>query len=257
MLFEEDGEMTIDLLAACKLLLKNAWFIITGALIAGVAAYGLTYFLITPTYKSTTKLYVNNSTNDKVSTSITTSDLSASAQLVKTYAAIISSDTVLEKVIAQVGTDATAEALRKKVDVQSVNSTEVFEVSVVTTDPVLSADYANAIAIIAPSQISEIVEGSSVKVIDYAKVPTRRDGPNYKRNTLIGLLAGFVLVAGVIVMKELLDTSIRSETDLARWEYPLLSTIPELDNAKNSSGYGGYGSYSYGSYGAKSVKKEG
>ena len=130
--------------------------------------------------------------------------------------------------------------LQDQITTSSLNDTEVFRVFVQNPDPRAAARIANAIAEVAPDQIADIVEGSSVKIVDYAEIPTKIASPNYRRNAVIGMMMGMVLSAAVIVFRAMLDTSIRSEADFSQWEYPILSTIPDLDEArkKKNRGYG-------------------
>ncbi len=59
---------------------------------------------------------------------------------------------------------------------------------------------------------------------------------------MIGALLGFFATCAFFVIRDLLDTSIKTESDFAEFEYPLLSTIPDLAQANKSGRYGyGYG----------------
>ncbi len=238
----DEDEVTIDLLELAKVLWHRAWLIVLiGILAAGVALVG-TAVLITPQYTATVTLYVNNYNNTDSSTSISSGDLTASAKLVDTYIAIIKSNTLLSEVASNAGVSYTTEELYGMLSASSVDSTEVFNVNVTCDSPAEAADIANAIAEVAPSHIAEIVEGSSVKVIDRAKVPTKRSSPSYTKNAALGLLAGIVLMAALIVIRELMDTRIKSEEDLKEWDLPILGVIPDLSTAGKAGGYGyGYG----------------
>ena len=46
---------------------------------------------------------------------------------------------------------------------------------------------------ILPDRIADIVDGSSVRVVDHAVLPTQRSSPSYTKYTLIGLILGFVV----------------------------------------------------------------
>ena len=236
----QDDEMEINLLELLQLLLRRAQVIIICTLLFGLIAYAGTCFLITPQYQASTTLYVNNSVTRENSTTISQNDLNASTHLVDTYSAIIKSRTLLTEVIEKAGVDIKVDELQDQITTSSLNDTEVFRVFVQNPDPRAAARIANAIAEVAPDQIADIVEGSSVKIVDYAEIPTKIASPNYRRNAVIGMMMGMVLSAAVIVFRAMLDTSIRSEADFSQWEYPILSTIPDLDEArkKKNRGYG-------------------
>ena len=242
---QQNGEVEIDLLKMAQLLIKKLPFIAAITILCGAIVLGATYFFVTPMYTASTTWYVNNSTTSDNASSITSSDLTASAKLVDTYKAIITSRTVLERVINMSGIDMSYEQLAGCISTATVNNTEVFKVRVKHNDPETAAKLANIITEMAPLEITDIVAGSSVKIIDKAVVPIYRSEPSYKKALMAGALLGFVLSCGFFVIRDLLDTSIKTETDFAEFEYPLLSTIPDLAQAAKSgkSGYG-YG-YSY------------
>lgn len=216
-----------ELLLAC---LHKIWLIILCAVIVGAAAFAYTKYCITPLYRAEVSFYVNNSSVQvESSNKISSADLATAQRLVLTYVNIIKSDTVLEKVIAEAGLPLTAGQLRGIMSAGSIDETELFKVQISHADPEQAAQIANAIAAVAPAEISNILVGSATKVLDHAKVPTAPYTPNRSRNTAIGILAGAVLAAAAIVIQTLLDVRIKSEEDLARLcSAPVLGSIPDF-----------------------------
>lgn len=242
--YQENGEDLIDIGAVIHILLRKAHIIILCALLAGFAAYAGVFFLVTPQYEARITMYVNNRSSSAASFTLTQSDLTASAKLVDTYSAILQNVSVLRDVITDAEVDLEEEELKNTLSVKSVNNTEVFEVSVQHPDPKAAARIVNSIAVIGPERISEIVEGSSVKVINYADIPSKIVSPSYSKAILMGLIFGGFICCALIIIRSLLDTTVKSESDFEVWNYPLLGTIPDLKEAKRmkKSGYG-YGSY--------------
>ena len=236
----------IDIFKLLRMLLSKLHVILFCGLLLGVLAYAAVYLLVTPQYVASTMLYVNNASSKEGSTTITQSDLYASTQLVDTYSAIITSETFLKQVIAKADVDMEAEQLAKHLETKAVNDTEVFKVSVMNEDPKAATRIANAIADIAPSQISAIVDGSSVKVIDYASIPTDIESPNYRKYAFLGVILGLLLSIIVILAREIMDTTIKSESDLEDWDLPVLGVIPDFSDAKKHKSYG----YRYGNQSA-------
>lgn len=238
---------TIDLLEVLQILLKNLHIILFSTFLFGFLALAATFFLITPQYQAQITLYMNNMSSSQGTSTISQSDISASVQLVNTYSAILKSETLLEEVIEQAGVDMTPEELQKKIEVSSVNSSEVFQVTVTDADPKAAARIDNAIADIAPDQIAQIVDGSSVKVINRAKIPEKICSPSYGRNTEMGLLLGFVLSAGLLIFLGMMDSSIQVQSDLTKWGFPVLGIVPDLGDtgAKSKNGYGYDYNYGY------------
>lgn len=241
----------IDLLKLLKELWKRVWLIVAAAFVCGVACFLYTFFFITPQYKSSALLYVNNNSLDIGSTkvNITSGDINASSSLIDTYVVILKSRTTLEKAIAEGNLPYSYEQLRSKVSGSSEGNTPIFKITVTDPNPEMAANICNVIVEIMVdknSGISGIVEGSSVSVIDYAVVARSASSPSYTKNTAIGMLLGFVIACGLIILRSLMDSTIREEEFLLEKykNIPVLATIPDLleDSQGGYYGYGGYGS---------------
>ena len=234
-------EYEIDLLELIQVLLSKIWIIFTVTVLSAAITFGFTVALIKPKYTASTLLYVNN-TNISVgsaSFSISNADLSAAQKLVDTYVVILKSRRVLNEVIDEAGVSYTYEDLCNMITAGAVNNIEEFEIKVTTYSPQESEKIANTIARLLPGKISEIVNGSDVKIVDYAVVPSHKSSPNIKKNTAVGALGGFVLICDAIVLLHLIDDSIKNEDYLTETypDIPLLAVIPDLER-KEESGYG-------------------
>lgn len=219
----------IDLRELFKVLLKRAWLILLCAVIVGASVLVYTVNFVEPTYQASVTIYVNNNSN-KDTSYISSSDLAVALRLVETYVNIIQSNTVLEKVISETGLTLSAGQIRSMLSAKAVGETEMFRVTITSTNPQMSADIANAIAAAAPAEIAKIIEGSAAKIIDYAKVPKTQAAPNYTTNTAIGVAVGAVLAVMIVVIMHLADVRIKKEEDLLRiTEAPVLGVIPDLE----------------------------
>lgn len=237
----------IDLLKLLKVLLGKIWIIIAAAFVGGIVFFLFTLFFITPKYQSSALLYVNNNSLDIGSTklNISSGDISASSSLIDTYCVILKSRTTLEQAIKEAHLQLSYEQLAPKVTGSAEGKTPVFKITVTDADPEMAANICNTIVeiMIDPnSGISGIVEGSSVRVIDYAVVARKASSPCYTKNTAIGMLLGFVVAAGIIILFSLMDTTVREEEFLLENypNIPVLSNIPNLFEDSNG-GYYGYG----------------
>lgn len=226
----------IDLRGLFKALLKRAWIIVLCAVILGSAVLVYTVNFVAPQYKASVTIYVNNNSS-KDTSYISSSDLAVALRLVTTYVNIIQSNTVLDKVIAETNLTLTTEQVRSMISAEVVGETEMFKVTVTTPYPQMSMDLANAIAAIAPGEIAEIIEGSSAKIIDYARLPKGSSSPNYVSNTVLGAVAGAAIAIVVIVLQNMLDVRIKNEEDLEKiCSVPVLGVIPDLTNEKKTVG---------------------
>lgn len=234
-----DDYMEIDLARLFGALWRRAWAILLAAVLFGAVAFGYTQFMVTPLYKARTLLYVNNSTiavgDTKVS--ISSGDLTAAKSLVDTYMVILKSRTTLNEVIEQSGLGYSYEQMSQMISCASVNSTEIFYVEVTNPDPKEAELIANTIGQVLPEKIASVVEGSSVRIVDYAVEPAHPSSPSLTKNVMLGALLGIVLTCGVIVVLELRDDKIHSSDYLIQnYEIPVLAVIPELMENKQSYG---------------------
>lgn len=253
-------EGSIDLLKIARALWKNILLIALVALLFGAAAFGNTAFRVQPTYQSTVSLFVNKTSVNIGSTSISAmaSETPASSSTVSIYLYILKSRTTLEEVIQEAGLSYSPGALSGMISSKTINGTSAFEVTVTSSNPSEAELIANTIAKVLPDRISEIVDGTSVRVVDYAIIPTSRSGPNLMKNTQMGMLAGAAVTAACIVLFTMLtdhsNDLIQSSDDL-RGLYPeimVLGVIPDMRVSDKRNGY--YSSY----YGKNdSRKKEG
>lgn len=226
--------LEIDLQKLLLAYLSRWWLIFGAALLAGVVSLYYTMNFITPLYKASVKVYVNNIRAEQRVEYITGTNLAAAQQLVKTYVTILKSDTVLEKVAEASGMDITAPQIRGIMSAKQVDETEVFTVTITHANPETAAHLANAIAEVAPDAITEFVEGSSTKIIDYAKVPTSRSSPSRSRNTILGCMVGGAVAALYVTLRFLMDVRIKDEEDLAAlFDLPVLAQIPVFAAEEN------------------------
>ena len=238
---EEGIEIDIrDLLTAYL----RHWLLILlcGALFVA-AAYGYTRLFVTPMYRASVTIYVNNTINLEDQETVSNANLATSQRLVSTYVNLIESDRVLEKVVEKAGLNVSAGQIRGMMSASQVETTEIFKVSISNADPEKAAEIANAVLEYAPAEIMAIVTGSSVLPVDDARVPSAPYTPNYTRNCFLGGIVGVVLVIIYVTMKYLLDVRINDAQDIEQmFEYPVLGQIPNFEqDAIKKRGYGKYG----------------
>lgn len=237
-----NDEIEIDLMRLFRALWRKAWLIVLVTAVFGVATLAGTALFVKPTYKAKALMYVNSS-NISVGgakLSISQAELSAAQSLVDTYIVILNTRTTMEEVIQQSGVDYTYEEIIESGMVQAaaVNSTEIFSIEVTSTSPKEAELMANTIARILPERIASIVEGSSVRIVDYAVVPAEKDGPSLRNNAAIGAMLGFVLICGILVVVELLDDQIHDSDYLIQtYDIPVLAVIPDLLSEGSTNDY--------------------
>lgn len=239
----------IDLIRLIQALMKRMWLVILAGVIGGVLAYGWTDYSTAPVYQASAMFYANNAISVGSGSTEFASKISlgTAKDLIASYVVILNTRETLNDVIDYAGLDYSYGQLKGMLSASAVGDTEIFQITVTSTDPEEAEVIANAIVEIWPKRISTIIEGTSIKVVERAIVPTYSIGASATSGAVKGALVGAVLCAGLIVLLELLDITIRSVTDVEQvCRYPVLTMIP---NMGSSSGGGHY-------YNTKGKKKK-
>ena len=231
---------SFDLLHIARSLWKRVWVIIVSSVVTGILGFVLAAFVITPQYSSSIMLYVNNS-SFKIDGVINISDLSAAQSLVKTYIVLLQNRTTLEKVIEKADVDYSYEDLEDMISASAVNDTEVLQITVTSDDPYEAAKIVNAIAEVLPRRITEIIDGSTMAVVDSGAVDLQKVFPSITGFTALGLLLGAIVSVVILSLLAIGDDTIRNEEYiLQNYDYPILAKIPDLVNTGNNKSYGYY-----------------
>ncbi len=220
----------VDFLHIVRSVWHRIWLVVLAGILAGVIGFSYATFFITPKYSSSVMLYVNNSSLlGNTTFSISSSELTAAQGLVKTYTVILKNRTTLNQVIRKSGLDYSYEELYHMIDASSVNETEVLRVKVTADDPYEAATLANAIADVLPRRISDIIEKSSMKIVDLAVVDTQKVSPSITKHTELGALLGAFVALVILVIVAILDGTIHDEDYLLNnYDYPILAKVPNL-----------------------------
>lgn len=235
-------EMGIDLKRAMTALVRRAWLVALAAVVGAVGAFLLSHMLLTPKYESAAMFYVNNSAGtESSSSSISTGDISAAKNLVDSYIVILNTNETMEAIADYAQVDYDAEELSEMISAAPVDATEIFAVTVESTDPAEAALIAQAVAEVLPQRISGIIDSTSAIVVDHPVLPEYPSSPNYVQNAIIGFLLGFVLAVGLILVREIFDITIRTGEDIEQnCSYPVLAQVPDMA-AAGREGHYGYG----------------
>ena len=208
--------------------LKRLWLILLVGIICGAGAFAYAKFFITPQYKATATIYIQNYTGEN-DEKIYSSALSASQNLVTTYQGLLTSDNVLNRVKEKLGENYSVDAIRASFTAEAVEDTPILKISVSDHDPEEAAKIVNEIAKVAPDAIMNLVEGSSVKVVDFSRVPTGISYPSYKKVAVIGCVLGAGLTLAIIVLLVLFNSYIEGEEDITKlFDAPVIGKIPDF-----------------------------
>ena len=229
---KENKEIMIDVFQLFKVLWKKKIAIILTAIVAAVLAFGVSSFVLTPEYSSTTRIYVvNRNQSEKVG--LTNQDLQAGTYLVKDYKEIILSQDVLEKVISNLKLEKTVKELSKKIQVTVPVDTRIVSITVKNAKPEEASRIANALREVAAEKIISVTRVSDVTTLEEARPALSPSSPNIRRNTLLAFLAGGAVMVVSVLLLELLDDRVKRPEDVEEvMQIALLGIVPDLNKLK-------------------------
>ena len=229
---KEKNIMEIDVFHLLKILWKRKLLIVLVAFVTGAVTFAYNSFIVKPEFTSTTRIYVVNRTQgDKPG--LTNQDLQAGSYLVKDYREIILSQDVLEKVATDLKLDLPPKGLAGKIKVTVPVDTRIVSISVTDRAPEEASRIANSLREVAAQKIISVTRVSDVTTLEEARPATSPSSPNIRRNTMVGFLAGAVVMVVTVLLVELLDTRVKRPEDIEDvMQIALLGVVPNLDKLK-------------------------
>ena len=197
------------------LLWHYAWVILLSGIILGGACFAYSKFLITPLYESTTKVYILNKKENNAN--LTSSDLQLGSQLTKDYAELIKSRNGLEQVIINLQLENTYTELLGRLAVTTTSDTRILSIVVTDPSPEAAQQIADEIRNVASVHITNVMDIEAVNIVDYANYPREKASPSVGKWTLIGCALGMLLAIGVLVLKYILDDTVKTSEDVEKF----------------------------------------
>ncbi len=201
--------------------LRRFWVSIAALLLVGLLGGAVASLVATPTYTSSTKLFLTVQSAD------TAGDLAQGStyteRQVRSFAEVATAPIVLQPVIDKLGLGLTPAELAKRVEVSVPTNTATMDIAVVDTDPQRATDTAAGIAEGLVGAVSSLAPKNSAgqatvqaNIITPATIPTARTSPRVAMNLALGLLVGALVGVGQAVLRRVLDTKVRTAEDVAQ-----------------------------------------
>lgn len=224
---DQENNYAMGLMDAVTLLKKYWLHIVLVCVLCGVVGFFGSKFLIAPSYEATATMIVN--AGDGGVEVVTNDQITSAEKLVDTYAVIITSRSVLERVIDNLQLDIDYKQLKKKVTVESVNSTQIIGISVCMPSVDGAEQVLAEILDIAPMVILDAVEAGSVKTIDAAAGEEDPVSPNVGLNTIVAVVIGLVISCMYFFLRNALRYRYQDEQEIEEdLDVEVLGSIPKL-----------------------------
>jgi tyrosine-protein kinase len=199
---------------------RSLWLLIAAPLVAALVAGAVSYRMA-PVYEAHVALLVRPSQVLPVDTGVAavTSD-----QISRTYAQLMVQRPLLEQVVNDLNISESPESLQHQITITPQPNTTIIDVAASSTNPALARDLANTLVNDFISQIKTIQQQEqsqqnpraedNLVVVSPAITPTKPVSPDIPRNILLAAAAGLLLAIAVVVLREYLDQTVKSDDDL-------------------------------------------
>lgn len=230
-----EEELTIDLMELFYAW-KRRWLAILACVVVLGGVMGVyCQFFIPNSYQADASIYITSS--DSL---VSFSDLQLSSALTQDYENIIKSRHVLVEVINNLGLQVDYDTLNSMVTVTNPEDSHIIEISVTCEVPEDAVTIANEVMQVSVEEIYKIIGSGEPSILDESEAQyVVNVKPSTMRYIGIGVLLGLVLSCGVIAIRVIMDTTIKSEEDVTTYlGLPVLAVIPVNDQKKAGRGYG-------------------
>ncbi|MGF7012961.1 YveK family protein [Ornithinibacillus bavariensis] len=193
-----------------------------------VIAAIISFYLLTPTYKSSSQFIVNQQQSDSIPFSV--NEIQTNLELINTYTEIMKSPFILEKVITELNLSLTPTELGKKIEVISNENSQVVSVSALADTPEEAAELANVIVTQFKNTIPSIMNIENVFVLSEAN-PVLSQDPVFPRPFINMIIAGIIGAAtsvGLVFLLEFLNTKVKLESDIEVLGITVLGVISKM-----------------------------
>ena len=252
---EDEIELSLDdILKALKK--KLALIIIIPILVAIAAGYYVVNYTV-DRYTAEVKLYT---LFDYVDTTGTVRyDMSSSSSFASDYKELIQTPNVINETCRRLGWMEWPEEM--EIDVEAVTGTRIINVSVTDVDPELSMKATNVLATVFLEYVRNLMQNDSISIASEAVLPEEPSNGGRIKYVILAYAAALVMVMGVVIMLEMLNTRVRSDGDAdVKMHVNVLSRIEGYKKEMNAflkrrRGAGGNLLESMNEYTRESIKK--
>lgn len=212
--------------------MRRGWWLVVGALILAVGAAGVVNVTTAPQYATTTTFFVTTPHEGGVAGAYQGGMFSQ--HRVKSYVDLLTGDRLARAVAERENVGLDVDGIRRRIRANAVVDTVLLHVVVTDHQRDRSVAIANGVA----RQFKQLVEeletppGATVstvrvEVIAGPRLEPAPVSPRPVRNLVLGVLFGLMIGMAAAVLREMLDTSVKTVDALKQAaDAPLLGTVP-------------------------------
>lgn len=219
-------------------IVRKQWMLIAVVTGVAVAAAALLTLRMTPLYASTATLFISTSTGDDAAAAYQGGLFSQ--QRVRSYADLIDGERIAGSVREAAAPARSVDDVQSSISASVVPDTVLLDLAVTDPDPEQAQRLANEVSVQFAALVADLETppGSNeatvkVTVVDAADLPDNPISPQPARNLGLGLALGLLVGVGLAVLRDVLDTSVKSGAQLADLGVsPLGVTVYDSESVK-------------------------
>lgn len=213
---------------------KHLWLIAIVVLISCLATALYSFNNATSIYRASAKLLINYANQNNGTASIDINSINTNIRLINSYKEIILSEAILNKVAeANPDLNMTGKQLMGSVAAGSSEDSQIMTVTVYNENYQTAVRLTNEVAETFRREIPNIMKLDNVTILTPAdpNAPPVNLAANPMLNVLLAFLLSSMLAVGIVVLRNYLDDSVKSEADIEKTlGYPTLSVIQVIRN---------------------------
>ena len=221
----EDQLINVDKLFEA---LKKRWLMIVSiTLIATIISAVLSFFIISPKYEASTKVFIGKDESEDQKYS--QSDVLMYQNLMKTYSETIKTKDLITRGLERTNLNLNPLDVLKNLTVVTVADTQILEIKYKSNNP---QEVKAVIEVISDEFIktsNELVPNGNIQIIEAVELPEKPISPNKVMNIGFAFLLGLMIGGGIAFLLELLDNTFKNKDEVEiELEIPVIGLIPKV-----------------------------
>lgn len=223
----------MTLLELLGLLRNNMKLVITLPVICAVATAIVCWGFLPNQYTAEVSIYALTNSLDNQTEAATNSDysdLQSSQLLANDFVELAENDQLKSDVASKLDLPDLDDY---DISVDSSTTTRVIKIDVEGQDPQMCAQVANTFASQLGKMAKRVMGVEAVNIVNPAEVPQQPSGPARALYTLVALIAGLFIAIVIVVIRDMVNTSIRSDKDIEDlYQVPVIGRFPKVREEK-------------------------
>ncbi len=202
----------------------NKWYIFAIIfVVCTISSIFYSYFIVTPLYDSTGKIYIMN----KNSQTINTSDYSISYYMTKDYEELIVDKAVLNEVSKEIDYKYSPSQLKGMISINNPENTRFIEITVRSANAKDSRKIVNSLCEVSKEKIVDLLGIDRVNIIRKGELASSPSVPDVDKNIFNSLIVALVISIIAFFIIYFLNDKINSSEDVEKYlELNVLGNIP-------------------------------